>query len=227
MDEGRNKDRESLIVGDQTAPLDAAEAAEVALLAELLASPSTWAEPSAGLEEAVVRAVAAAEPAVRPPPMSVTDRHREAGTRRWRVALSAAAAAIVVVVGAAVLTRGGPSPDFEAELASTGLVPGASGSVEVTRNDGGFRITLEAHSLPALPRGEYYEAWLKSTAGTLVPIGTFSSSDETITLWSGRSPADFPTITVTIEAADNAQTSSGRVVLSGRLSSPSSERDDR
>ena len=48
-----------------------------------------------------------------------------------------------------------------------------------------------------------------------MPIGTFSSSDGRVTLWSGVSPKEFPTITVTIEAADGDQGSSGRRVLTG------------
>jgi hypothetical protein len=48
-----------------------------------------------------------------------------------------------------------------------------------------------------------------------VPIGTFSSSDGLVTLWSSVSPEQFPTITVTIEATDNQQGSSGRRVLIG------------
>ena len=63
---------------------------------------------------------------------------------------------------------------------------------------------------PALRSGEYYQAWLKNSAGALVPIGTFSSSDGRVTLWSVVSPKDFPTITVTMEATDNDQISSGR-----------------
>jgi hypothetical protein len=58
---------------------------------------------------------------------------------------------------------------------------------------------------------------LKNAAGTLVPIGTFSSSDGHVTLWSGVSPKDFPTITVTIESPDNDQESSGRRVLVGEI----------
>jgi hypothetical protein len=94
-------------------------------------------------------------------------------------------------------------------------VPGARGSAAISRNDGGFRFTLDASGLSPLPDGEFYEAWLKDPAGTLVPIGTFSSSDARVTLWSGVSPADFATVTVTIESPDNNQASSGRVVMRG------------
>ena len=73
------------------------------------------------------------------------------------------------------------------------------------------------HELGPLPPGQYYEAWLKNTEGTAVPIGTFSSSQDYVTLWAGASPDAFPIISVTIEAADNNQASSGQTVLVGEL----------
>jgi hypothetical protein len=129
----------------------------------------------------------------------------------------AAAAAIAIALGALAVYQGGTSPDYTAHLAATPLAPGARASADITHNRAGFRITLNARRLPALQPGEYYQAWLKNTAGTLVPIGTFSSSDARITLWSGVSPKDFPTVTVTIEATNNDQASSGRRVLVGEV----------
>ena len=129
----------------------------------------------------------------------------------------AAAAVIATVVATVLVTRSGTSPDYEAQLRGTVSAPGAQASADITRNDAGFRITLDANDLPALRAGEYYQAWLKNAAGALVPIGTFSSSDGRVTLWSGLSPKDFPTLTVTIEATDNDQTSSGRQVLVGEV----------
>jgi hypothetical protein len=127
------------------------------------------------------------------------------------------AAGIAIVAGSVVATRGGTASDFEGELAATELSPGAHGSVEATRNPGGFRLRLDATGLPALPDGSVYQAWVKDRAGALVPIGTFSSSEETITLWSGVSPEDFPLVTVTIEPLDGDLGSSGRIVLAGEL----------
>ena len=61
-------ERWELITGGRTRPLDPSEATEVALLADLLADPSTWAEPRAGLEEDVVQAVVdAVRPSTSPP----------------------------------------------------------------------------------------------------------------------------------------------------------------
>ncbi len=216
-DRPTNQEREKLIADARGGALEPQEAAELALLADVLADSSTWAEPSAGLEDAVVRAVADAEPTTTTaghPPRAVTARRRR---RRVLVSAMAAAAVIAIVVATVLVTRGGTSPDYEAQLRGTVSAPGAQASADITRNDAGFRITLDADGLPALRAGEYYQAWLKNAAGTLVPIGSFSSSDGRVTLWSGVSPKDFPTITVTIEATDNDQSSSGRRVLVGEM----------
>jgi hypothetical protein len=117
-----------------------------------------------------------------------------------------------------VLLRNRVEPDYRTTLAATAVAPGATASVDIVRNDAGFRVTLDAKGLPPLLDGQYYQAWMKNKAGTLVPIGTFSSSDDQVTLWSGVSPVDYPTLTVTIEAADNDQSSSGRRVLVGDVS---------
>jgi hypothetical protein len=216
MDDRPTKaEREAMIAGEPPAALTPEQTAEVPLLADLLADPSTWAEPRAGLADSVVAAVLAAEP-VATAPTPITTRRRPP-PRRWWLAASVAAG-IAVVAGSVVANRGGTASDFEGELAATDLSPGAHGSVEVTRNPGGFRVTLDASGLPPLPTGGFYQAWLKDPTGSLVPIGTFSSSDETVTLWSGVSPEDFPLLTVTVEDLDGDQASSGRVVLAGEVS---------
>jgi hypothetical protein len=216
-DRPTNQEREELIVGDR-AGLDPAEAADLTLLAELLGDPSTWVEPPVALEDAVVLAVVAAEPGA----ARVDHRPRHAAVaRQRRLIFSVAAAVAVVVVAAGALVafagRGGSGPDFEGELAAAAEAPGASATVDVTQNDSGFRITLDAEGLPDLLAGEFYQGWLKNSVGTLVPIGTFSSGDDRVTLWSGVSPEDFPILTVTIETADNDQNSSGRLVLAGEV----------
>ena len=111
----------------------------------------------------------------------------------------------------------GSGPDYQTELAATALAPDAHGSADIASTDAGFRVTLDARDLPELQPGEYYQAWLKNAADTLVPIGSFSSDDDAVTLWSGVSPKDFPTMTVTIESTDNDQSSSGRRVLVGTI----------
>ena len=216
-DRPTNEEREKLLADARGGALESREADELALLADVLGDSSTWAEPSTGLEEAVVRAVAEAEPTTTTSGTRPARSEARRGRRRVLASVLTAAAVIATVVATVLVTRGGTSPDYEAQLRATGPAPGAHASADITRNDAGFRITLDATGLPALRPGEYYQAWLKNAPGTLVPIGTFSSSDGRVTFWSGVSPKDFPTLTVTIEAPDNDQTSSGRRVLVGEV----------
>jgi hypothetical protein len=95
-------------------------------------------------------------------------------------------------------------------------VPGARGKATLTKTSSGWRIELGATRLPRLAGGRFYEAWLRSRAGVLVPIGTFNEGQK-VTLWAGVSPKDFPTLTVTREQADGDQTSSGEKVLVGTV----------
>jgi anti-sigma-K factor RskA len=193
--------------------------ADRALLTSLLADPSTWAEPSADLEDAVVRAVMSAAPTHATPTLTHGGEHASRFRRSRLVASAAAAAVLVVVALGAVAGLGGGNTDFSGQLSATALAPGARAHAKITHNDAGFRIALDAHGLPALKHGQYYEAWLKNNAGELVAIGTFSSSDGRITLWSGVSPRDFPTLSVTIEPVDSDNNSSGMKVLVGPLQS--------
>jgi hypothetical protein len=199
------QEREALIAGDRA--LTPEESEELALFAALLADPSTWAEPGSGLEHDVIEAVEHA-----PSP------GRRRPWRRLAITAVAAAALIAIIsfVSVGVLANNS-SPDFRASLSGTPLAQNAHASVVVRQTRSGFHITLDAHGLPVLPAGEYYQAWLKNDANILVPIGTFSSSDARVTLWSGVSPKDYPTLTVTIEQADNNQDSSGRRVLVGAV----------
>jgi len=48
----------------------------------------------------------------------------------------------------------------------------------------------------------------------LVPIGSFNEGTD-VTLWAGVSPETFSTFTITKEAADGKQDSSGQRVMSG------------
>ena len=213
-----DEEREALIAGEHAGALAPGEAGDLSLLADLLGDPSTWAEPTAPLEDAVVQAVEAASP-VAGAPSDVRAARREATPRHRRVRWLAApaAAAIASVIAIAALTGGSGGADFTANLAAATAAPGAHATASITKNQAGFRVVLDAHGLPKLPPGHYYQAWLKNSHGTLVPIGTFSSGDGRVTLWSGVSPKDFNVISVTIEAADGDQGSSGDKVLTGKV----------
>ena len=215
-----NEEREALFADGDARALEPGAAAELALLAGVLGDPSTWAEPRTGLEDVVVQAVVNAPARADAAATTRVDVARRSGKpRRQRFTLSAVgvAAAVAIVLGTVVEARRGTSPDFRARLSATGLAHRAGASADVTRNGAGFRIVLDAHGLPSLREDEYYQAWLRNARGTLVPIGTFSSSDGRITLWSGVSPKDFPAVSVTIESTDNEHPSSGRRVLTGEL----------
>jgi hypothetical protein len=218
MTDSTNATRQALIAGDGLDDLDPDEMNELVLLSDLLADPATWAVPPAGLEDEIARTLAAIDPlTATPTPHTATRSRRATKSRSRRILLSAGAAvaAIVVVVGALVTLGGSASTDFSGQLAATRLAPDAHASVGITRNGAGFRVSLDATGLPPLQGGQFYQAWLKNPAGTLVPIGSFSSSDGRVTLWSGVSPKEYPVLTVTIEVPDGNQASSGRRVLVG------------
>jgi hypothetical protein len=211
MNDRSNDDvRRLMIVSDRAVPLDAEEEADLALLADLLADPSTWVEPRAGLEDDVVGAVTGTGVVSVPP-----STNPRLGRRLMFMAL-AAAAALTIVVGSVVVARRSSSPEYRARLDATGLVPEARGEAEISHNNAGFRIVLYTHGLPRLAAGEYYEAWVTAPGEGHIPVGTFSSSDGRVTLWSGESPKD-ARLTVTIESTDDNQLPSTRRVLSGAV----------
>jgi anti-sigma-K factor RskA len=151
-------------------------------------------------------------------------RARRAPAQRRRVLIGTAAtvatAAAAVAIGLAVFGSSTSGERFHAALAATELAPGARGEATLTKTSSGWRIELDATGLPRLEGGRFYEAWLRSAAGALVPIGTFNEG-RSVTLWAGVSPKDFTTLTVTREQADGDQASSGEKVLVGTADSKS------
>jgi hypothetical protein len=148
-------------------------------------------------------------------------RVRRVRVPRRPVLIGATATAVLAVAVGLVVFRSGTSGErFHAALAATDLVPGARGEATLTKTASGWRIEFGATGLPRLAGGRFYEAWLRSRAGVLVPIGTFNEGKK-VTLWAGVSPEDFPTLTVTREQADGDQTSSGEKVLVGTVTGSS------
>ena len=133
-------------------------------------------------------------------------------------AATAATAAAAVAVGLGVLGSSTSGASFHAALAGTDLAPGADGRATLRKTSSGWRIELDAAGLPRLDNGRFYEAWLRSSSGVLVPIGTFNEGRK-VMLWAGVSPKDFQTLTVTRERADGDQSSSGEKVLVGKIRS--------
>jgi hypothetical protein len=143
---------------------------------------------------------------------------RELVPRRFVAVAATATAALAVAIGLAVFHSGTSAARFHAALAPTGVVPGATGSASLVKTASGWRIELDATRLPRLDNGRFYEAWLRNSAGVLVPIGTFNEG-RNVTLWAGVSPSDFRSLTVTREQADGDQASSGEKVLVGTVGS--------
>jgi anti-sigma factor RsiW len=171
------------------------------------------------------RAVALARGAtngVEAPPALRARVEAQRAARRMRVSRrpvlvgAAATAVLAVAVGAAVFRSGTSGERFHAALAATDLVPGATGAATLSKTSSGWRVELNAAGLPHLAGGRFYEAWLRNSAGVLVPIGTFNEGRK-VTLWAGVSPKSFTTLTVTREQADGDQTSSGEKVLVGTV----------
>ena len=127
---------------------------------------------------------------------------------------AAAVAAAAVAVAVVVSGSGSHGARFQAALGPTALAPGAHGEAVLTRTSSGWRIHLDATGLPRLGGDRFYEAWLRSSDGVLVPVGTFNEG-RNVTLWAGVSPVSYTVLTVTRERADGNQASSGEKVLAG------------
>jgi hypothetical protein len=136
--------------------------------------------------------------------------------RRLALVAAGATAIAAVAIGLSIIQSGSSGQRLHAALAPTGLVSGAAGEATLTKTTAGWRIELDATGLPRLAGGRFYEAWLRNSAGVLVPIGTFNEGPE-VTLWAGVSPVDFTTLTVTRERSDGEQASSGEKVLVGTV----------
>lgn len=198
-----NDDQIAYLAGDDGARLSPAERAELDKLRDVLADPAVWVEPQADLQERIVAAIAD------------TGTHRR--SRSIRYAILGSAAAVVLAVGLAIgLNTGHESRpvEYAASLSGTELAPSASGEVTLTKTASGWRIHLHATGLPRRDNGAFYEAWLKNSAGALVPVGTFNQSDD-VTLWAGVPPSSHPTFSVTRQLANGDQASTGQVVLIG------------
>jgi hypothetical protein len=226
-------DRIAYLAGDAVESLTARERAELDEVRALLDAPAMWAQPDPDLEGRVVAAITEevqARPVSERARRSVVDRplvlrtlQAVAGVsaripRRPRYAIAAAAAAVTAALIVAVAANN-PAPraqQFAMVVSGTDLAPAARGSATLTKTSSGWRIELSATGLPRLSNGRYYEAWLKSSAGILVPVGTFNEATH-VTLWSGVPPTGFATLTVTQQKADGNPASSGKRVLTGTI----------
>jgi anti-sigma-K factor RskA len=141
---------------------------------------------------------------------------RAPGSRPFVVVGAAAVAVLALAFGLRALTMDDSAQQFRVALEPTQLAGGAEGAATLTKTGSGWRIDLDAKGLPRLEGDRFYEAWLRNSAGELVPIGTFNEGED-VTLWAGVSPREYGTLTVTRERADGDQASSGEKVLAGTV----------
>jgi hypothetical protein len=127
------------------------------------------------------------------------------------------ATALAAIIVAIVIATSSSSPAplrFAMVVTGTPLAPAAHGSATLTKMSSGWEIQLSATGLPHLANGRYYQAWLKNSAGILVPVGTFNDAEHVI-LWSGAPVTQFRSFSVTEQLANGNPVSSGRRVLVG------------
>lgn len=180
---------------------------------ETLRDPAIWTAPPHDLEDRVVATVRHAHLS----DLDADDRPSRT-TPRWRprpwlaVAGMAAATALVVVL------LWPPAAVERYQLTGSDLAPEATAIALVESTPSGDSIRLSIDALPPAPAGSFYQAWVRGDRG-LVSVGTFHlrGGDGVVELWSGVDLTDYPTLTVTIEPEDADQTSSGRVLISGRI----------
>ena len=187
-------------------------------ISALLADPTMWDAPSDDLGDRIVDAISS-ESVDAPETFAVPA--GPSGRYSWaRPALLGAAAAMAFLVGGLVVFSGLSGVEdvdaFSAELVSTGRIDDQSGDITVRSFDSGLRIELDAASLPRRGNGSFYEGWLKTVDGDLVPVGTFHDGVD-VTLWAGVELERVIMFTITLEEAagtdDSGQESSGEVVL--------------
>ncbi len=234
-------ERISYLAGEAVESLSASERAELDELRALLATAPAWAEPDPSLEDRVVDAIAqeasaraaahhvgarppaqeaGVPPAGVPPAGAPTRRPRFHLPRlalprpAWALAGVAALAAAAVIVVLVVSNTSPAQEQLAMVVSGTPLAPDAHGSATLTKTESGWKVHLSATGLPHLANGLYYQAWLKNTAGILVPIGTFNDAVN-VTLWAGVPATQYRTFSVTVQRANGNPASSGRRVLGG------------
>ena len=133
----------------------------------------------------------------------------------------AALVAVIALVTFSTTRGGGSSPSTHAAVCDGRQRdrPRARRARLGDAGQGELGLAHHAQGQPACrtwTNGRYYQAWLKNSAGILVPIGTFNDAVN-VTLWSGVPVTQFQTLTVTRQQANGNPASSGQRVLTGTI----------
>lgn len=178
---------------------------------EILGQDTTWSEPPPEVADRLLAAIGAHK--------TPSGRAQSEPARRWvwpAAALVATAAIAISVMG---LLGVFSAPDEQVvAIAGTELEPQATGQAAIRETESGWWIRLDVDDLPAAEAGTYYEGWVWNDDGQGVSIGTFHfrGGEQSVVLWSGVDPEDYPAIWVTLEDEDGDPTASDRVVMRGR-----------
>ncbi len=170
-----------------------------------LEAEPTWAQPPPDMGRRVLDAI------------EEEIEHGDDAPPRWGW-IAAAAAMILIVLAAGLSGVFTSGTEQYVALAGTDIQPGATGAAWVRETGSGWWIKLEIEDLPAADEGTYYEGWVWNDDGEGVSIGTFHlrGGINSVELWSGVDPADYPSIWITLEDEDGNPSASNRVVMRGR-----------
>ena len=89
------------------------------------------------------------------------------------------------------------------DLQPTGLVEGADGEVTVIDTIDDLRFEYDATLLERRTDGSFYEAWVTTADGELIPLGTFNGGDDVVLTGAVQSP-NATELTIGLSAASAA-----------------------
>jgi anti-sigma-K factor RskA len=180
------------------------------LIRDILGREATWSEPPPEVADRLLAAIGTRR--------KVTPVAPSKAKRGWRGVAAATLAAALVAVVLGVLGVFTPADERVVPIVGTDLQPEAAGEAAIREADAGWWIRLDISDLPAAEVGTYYEGWVWNDDGEGVSIGTFHmrGDSESVVLWSGVDPADYPAIWVTLEDEDGDPSASDRIVMWGR-----------
>lgn len=146
--------------------------------------------------------------------------------RNWtvRALVAAALVALLSLGGVALFDRSSPAAQsFTFALSSPRSGP-ANGTASAQKTNRGWQVHLSLHRLAASGSSTFYACWYVNPAKDSperpfrVSAGTFKvpdSGDADVRMWSSASPAAFPVMQITLQAANGNPAPSQDVVLTG------------
>ncbi len=171
---------------------------ELRSIRSVIEDPSTWEQPSQGLESRVVSDIGA---------LTTT---KPAAAKLWPAVVAIAASLLLIAATVAFVIQA--RPDWTLALEATDVEPTAAATVDGWNTETGTRMRLEVSGLPALASDTYYEIWLTSPDGRHVSAGTFTGSGQVDATIAVRR-SEFPRVWITVETNDDDESLSGETVL--------------